>query len=44
MVELTLVRSALKFWAFDAKVTDEFILWMAVLRTYDALVHLGLNV
>ena len=40
-VELTLGRRALRIWVFLADVTDEFILGLDILRTYDASVDLG---
>jgi hypothetical protein len=41
LVELTLGRRALRIWVFLAKITDEFILGLDVLRAYDASVDLG---
>jgi len=42
-VELNLGRRALRIWVFVEEVTDEFILWLNVLRAYDASVDLGRN-
>ena len=39
-VELTLGRWALRIWVFVAKVTDDFIFGMDVLRVYDASVDI----
>jgi len=40
LVELTLGQRALKIWVFVAEFTDEFIVGLDVLRTYDASVDL----
>jgi hypothetical protein len=36
LVELTLEQRALKFWVFVADITDELILGLDILQTYDA--------
>ena len=41
-VELTLGRRTPKIWVFVAEVTEEFVLCLDVLRSYDASVELGL--
>jgi hypothetical protein len=41
LVKLILGRSVFKIWVFVAEITDEMILALHVLRTYDASVNMG---
>jgi hypothetical protein len=43
LVELTLGQSALKIWVFVARITDELILGLYILRAYYTSVDMGLH-